>query len=193
MKYFSDDPGNNYKNDWHHVEAYFKLNSIVDGKGITDGIVRYWFDDALIISHDDVMMRTGQRPDMMFNQFLIAPYIGPGSPVEQTMWIDNLLVAKSRIVSSATDNQHIKSDKTFVAPNPFSQNSEIKFTVTSANIVSINVYNSIGEKISALDVGYCETGDHSIRFDSKDRPAGMYYYAIIIGAKVESGMMMKVK
>ncbi len=193
MKYFSDNPGNFYKNDWHHIEAYFKLNSIADGKGLTDGIVQYWFDEVLIIDHDDVMMRTGQHPDMMFNQFLIAPYIGPGSPVEQIMWIDNLLVATSRIISSGTEDQHTKSDITSVTPNPFSQSTEIRFRVSSPDFVSINIYNSIGEKISVLDLGLHEAGEYSIRFDSKDQPAGMYYFTIIMGANIESGKMMKVK
>ncbi|MFA6572174.1 MAG: hypothetical protein WCT77_13180, partial [Bacteroidota bacterium] len=35
--YFRDEQGAYYKNDWHHVEAYFKLNNIVAGKGIPDG------------------------------------------------------------------------------------------------------------------------------------------------------------
>ena len=30
---------------------------------------------------------------MQFNQFVIAPYIGDGSPVTQSLWIDNLRVA----------------------------------------------------------------------------------------------------
>ena len=49
-------------------------------------------------------MRTGENPDMKFNQFLIAPYIGDGSPVEQTMWIDNLTVSTHRI-NEEVDNQ----------------------------------------------------------------------------------------
>jgi len=44
---------------------------------------------------------------MRFNQFIIAPYIGDGSPVDQTMWVDNLTVATSRTgggTPSCTDN-----------------------------------------------------------------------------------------
>jgi hypothetical protein len=32
---------------------------------------------------------------MKFNQFLIGPYIGVGSPVDQTFWVDNLIIATS--------------------------------------------------------------------------------------------------
>ncbi len=93
---FSDTPGPHYKNDWHFVEAYFNLNSISGGRGIADGVVRYWYDGQLIIDHDDVVLRTGQHPDMKFNQFMIAPWIGDGSPVDQTFWVDDLTIATSR-------------------------------------------------------------------------------------------------
>ncbi len=56
-------------------------------------MVRYWFDGQLVIEHANVLLRTGAHPNMKFNQLLIAPYIGDGSPVDQTMWVDNLTVA----------------------------------------------------------------------------------------------------
>lgn len=91
--YFSDTAGSYYKGDWHHVEAYFKLNSIVSGKGIADGSLKYWYDGQLIMDRNAVVMRTGQYPSMKFNQLLLLPWIGDGSPVDQTFWIDNLVVA----------------------------------------------------------------------------------------------------
>jgi hypothetical protein len=94
--YFSETPGPYYKNDWHRIEAYFKLNSILNGKGVADGVLKYWFDGQLIISHENVVIRTGQYPNMKFNQFVLGPWIGDGSPVDQRFWIDNLLVATSQ-------------------------------------------------------------------------------------------------
>lgn len=94
--YFRDNPGQYYKNDWHFIEAYFKLNSISVGKGIADGILKYWYDGELIINLNDVMIRTAQNSDIKFNQFQIAPWIGDGSPVDQTFWVDNLTVADHR-------------------------------------------------------------------------------------------------
>ena len=94
--YFQHAPGAFYKSDWHHIEAYYKLNSVVNGKGLPDGVIKYWFDGQLIIDHSDVTLRTGQYPDMKFNQFMIAPWIGDGSPIDQTFWVDDLIVASSR-------------------------------------------------------------------------------------------------
>ena len=44
--YFQDTPGPLYKNDWHHVAAFFKMNSIANGKGVADGQLKYWYDGA---------------------------------------------------------------------------------------------------------------------------------------------------
>jgi hypothetical protein len=104
-QYLKDTAGPYYKGDWHLVEAFFQLNSIVNGKGLADGMLQFWFDGVLIINRNNVLFRTGQYPTMKFNQFLIAPYIGDGSPVDQTMWVDDLKVATSRptgTVSSVT-------------------------------------------------------------------------------------------
>jgi hypothetical protein len=96
VQYFTDSPGAFYKNDWHFVEAYVKMNSVAAGKGVNDGVVQYWFDGQLIIDRHNVLLRTGARASMQFNQFVIAPYIGDGSPITQSMWIDNLSVATGR-------------------------------------------------------------------------------------------------
>jgi hypothetical protein len=90
---FTPTAGPGYKNAWHKVEAYFQLNSISGGKGQNDGIAQYWFDGQLVIDKHDVLFRTAVHPSMKFQQFIIAPYIGVGSPVAQAMWVDDLTIA----------------------------------------------------------------------------------------------------
>ena len=97
--YFKDTPGANYKADWHRVEAYFKMNSIANAKGVPDGVLRYWMDGALLIESTNVVMRTAVNADMKWNQLLIAPYIGDGSPVAQTMWIDDVRISTTRFLA----------------------------------------------------------------------------------------------
>ncbi len=100
--YFTNTAGAYYKNDWHKVEVFMKLNSIANGKGVADGIIQYWFDGQLVMDHKNVMFRTAQNADMKFNQFIIAPWIGDGSPVDQTFWVDNLTVASGPAGTATT-------------------------------------------------------------------------------------------
>ncbi|MHB8974788.1 MAG: hypothetical protein ACYC3X_30645 [Pirellulaceae bacterium] len=79
-----------FKDDrWHCVEAYFKLNTLdlQNDRPNRDGIVRGWFDGKLVVEHTDVVLRSTDFPQMKFNQFLMAPYFGPGLlPHAQKLW-----------------------------------------------------------------------------------------------------------
>jgi hypothetical protein len=94
---FQPNAGAGYKNNWNFVEAYYQLNTIVNGIGQADGVIQYWFNGTLIIDRHDIMFRTGARPSLQFSQFLIGPYMGDGSPVDQSMFIDNLRVGTGRL------------------------------------------------------------------------------------------------
>jgi predicted amidohydrolase len=102
---------------WHCVEATFCLNSLDLGRDRPnpDGIVRAWFDGRLVVERTDVILRSTDFPRMKFNQFLLAPYFGSGLlPHEQTLWIDELVVAterpdaRSRHVSSPRGTRSIR-------------------------------------------------------------------------------------
>ena len=85
---------------WHCIEAQFKLNSLdlKNDRPNHDGIVRGWFDGKLVIEHTDVVLRSTDFPKMKFNQFLMAPYFGPGLlPHAQKLWIDELVVGNQRV------------------------------------------------------------------------------------------------
>ena len=90
--YFGDEPGPRDKADWHYVKVRLRLNTVADGIGQPDGLLQYSFDGDLIMDHRDIVFRTGQHPDMLIDQFLMAPYYGPGVPHPQTIWIDDLRI-----------------------------------------------------------------------------------------------------
>jgi hypothetical protein len=163
--YFRDEQGAYYKNDWHHVEAYFKLNNIVAGKGIPDGKIRYWYDEKLLISYDDILFRTAQFPDMKLNQFLIAPYIGDGSPIEQTMWIDELTVATAPIESDVADVSN--KNKMNISPNPASDYITISGLfgyVKIYDIIGCEVWSGEVKEGTKIDISNFCDGIYFIRF-----------------------------
>jgi len=85
---------------WHCVEAYFKLNTLdpTNDRLNRDGIVRGWFDGRLVIDRTDVILRSTDFPKTKFNKFIMAPYFGPGLlPHAQKLWIDELAVGTKRV------------------------------------------------------------------------------------------------
>jgi len=115
--YFRDTPGQYYKNAWHFIEACFELNTIEAGAGIPNGKIRYWYDGQLLISSDSILFRTATHPDMQFDQLFYGPYIGVGSPVDQTWWVDDLTISDERIVTSTEQRAEHRVEFN-IYPNP---------------------------------------------------------------------------
>lgn len=82
-------------NAWHHVEVYLKMNTISGGKGQANGLMQEWIDGVQVINRSDVLYRTAQDATKKWAQFVLAPYIGDGSPIAQSMWLDELKVSTS--------------------------------------------------------------------------------------------------
>jgi hypothetical protein len=88
-----DGTSNFLLNTWHKVEAYFQMNTISGGIGQPNGIMWMKVDNNYVINKTNIVYRTNQHPTMKWKTFIIAPYIGDGSPQAQTMWMDELEVA----------------------------------------------------------------------------------------------------
>ena len=89
---------------WHCVEVQYKLNTLdlKNDKPNHDGIARAWFDGRLVVDRTDIVFRSTDFPKMKFNQFLMAPYFGPGLlPHAQRLWIDELTVSTERLTPAA--------------------------------------------------------------------------------------------
>src|SRR5688500_4387692 len=85
---------------WHCVEAQFKLNTVDAEKGVAkaDGVVRGWFDGKLVGERTDVVLRSADWPRRKFNQFMLAPHLGPGVvPGAQKVWTDELAEGTERV------------------------------------------------------------------------------------------------
>lgn len=200
--YFTDTLGAFYKSDWHFIEAYFKLNSIVAGKGIADGIVQYWFDRKPVIDVRNMMMRTGQHPLMKFNQFLMAPYIGDGSPVEQTMWVDDLTVATGRPPQTSVsidDELLMPTQLSENYPNPFSERTVIRVNVNTArkNIptrISLKIFDFFGREILTLADGEFVSGEYEFILEASRLPnapeRGVFFCRLQTASECDQQVML---
>jgi hypothetical protein len=71
-------------------------------------------------------------------------------------------------------------------PNPFNPETEIRFALTKASHVELNIYNTLGQHIGTLIDTQYTAGFHSVRWDGKDRngspvSSGVYLYQIQAG------------
>jgi hypothetical protein len=79
--------------------------------------------------------------------------------------------------------------KTF--PNPFRLFTNISFTHSESNFVSIVVYDIIGQEIRTLFNGVAMTGKHSLTWDGKNNRGGFVKPGIYI-VKLQSGKQIRI-
>jgi hypothetical protein len=76
-------------------------------------------------------------------------------------------------------------------PNPFNPVTQISFDLLEAGTVSLKVYNLMGQMVSDLVSGSLGTGHHSITFDARDLPSGLYLYRLSVnGFSAEKKMLL---
>jgi len=78
-------------------------------------------------------------------------------------------------------------------PNPFNPVTKIDFSLPSKQIVSLNIYNSLGELVATLLNEEKDAGDYSVTFDGSKLESGVYFYKIVTPNFVKSGKMLLLK
>jgi hypothetical protein len=76
----------------------------------------------------------------------------------------------------------VNAPKAFVLsqnyPNPFNPSTVISFSLPVDSRVTINLYNTLGEKVDVLIDNELSIGHHEINFDASTLSNGVYYYKI---------------
>lgn len=75
-------------------------------------------------------------------------------------------------------------------PNPFNPSTTIRFNLLRSPTVTLNVYNVLGERMSAYNLLHLSAGDHELHLDGNSWPAGVYYYRVSTGNVSETRKML---
>ncbi len=74
-------------------------------------------------------------------------------------------------------------------PNPFAQTSMIHYSLPQESVVSLVVYNQLGEVVQTLVNSTVGAGEHDVLFDGSLLPSGSYYYTLKAGNFVQTQRM----
>lgn len=102
------------------------------------------------------------------------------------------------IPGGATDvKTELKKVRTFSLeqnyPNPFNPTTEIEFDIYQAGVVSLRVFDVLGNQVAELVNGVVAQGNHKVTFDASHLSSGVYYYQLKSENYLQSKKMMLMK
>ncbi len=96
------------------------------------------------------------------------------------------------VITSISDKEAVNGEIS-VYPNPAKDYITFSFDLSSASYASLEVYNTLGQRINGNEVMQSQNGENQITIQTGSYNAGMYIYVLKTGNGVYSGQFSVVK
>lgn len=114
-----------------------------------------------------------------------------GNVVSDIFIKEGMLVTTGISLSHSTAEYGYKLYDNF--PNPFNPQTSISYYLPSGENVKLKVFDILGNEITTLVNEFKSSGLHSVIFDAKDIPSGVYFYGIQARNYSDRKKMMVIK
>lgn len=164
------------KNQWYNITAYYSgadLELYINGK--LDAF-KYWEGS---INSSPVDLTIGQvlpnNNQYNFNGKIddVRLYDYPLSLEEISGFFEfgtDIEDSKSEIPENTVLHQNY--------PNPFNPSTTITFTLKETGMVSLKVYNMLGQEVDNIINKHMSSGSYTVRYDASSLSSGMYIYQL---------------
>ncbi|MDH3268573.1 MAG: T9SS type A sorting domain-containing protein [Ignavibacteria bacterium] len=78
-------------------------------------------------------------------------------------------------------------------PNPFNPSTTINFSIPVEGFITLDIYNTIGQKVASLVNETKTAGTYKVDFDAATLTSGIYFYKISVGNFTETKKMILMK
>lgn len=108
------------------------------------------------------------------------------------------VTAPKAILSDVEDNSNDEnSPKSYSLnqnyPNPFNPNTTISYSIANPGLVTVKIFNILGEEILQLVNEYKNSGSYSVNFDASKLSSGIYFYSLNSGSFMSTKKMIVLK
>ncbi len=108
-----------------------------------------------------------------------------------TVWVN----AGSPVTGGIEDNQNhaMKYELSQNYPNPFNPRTKIQYAMPKAGIVTLKVFNILGQEMITIINEERPAGEYEIEFNATTLPSGIYFYQLKVGDFIETKKMVLMK
>ncbi len=190
------------------LSGYYKLIPIGDdnlsvvasfnknGTAIAVGGLQFYAASTYTYFSIPMFYLNDETPDTCIISITIADNNGPVNE-GSVFYIDDLSL--STTATSVNDNrQPLTFELNQNYPNPFNPSTIITFQIPFEEMVTLNIYNSLGQNIKTLISDFRNAGNYKIAWNGKnnfgiDVPSGIYFYRLQAGNFEVSKKMILLK
>jgi streptogramin lyase len=180
---------------WHPVTGQLWISNDSRGNDITKGNVYYYAYDVETKTFTEALSWDSPNDGEYARGIAFAPdgntaYIGTfdnGTPRLQklSMTPNGVEVINPEVPSGYELSQNY--------PNPFNPTTVINFSIPNSGLVSIKVFDILGQEVAELINEVKSAGSYKVDFDASNLSSGMYIYRITAGKFNATKKMMLLK
>lgn len=78
-------------------------------------------------------------------------------------------------------------------PNPFNPSTSIRFAIPEAGMVSMKIYNTLGQEVATIVDEFRNAGTHVVDFNASNLTSGIYFYTVNANNFTSTKKMLLVK
>jgi hypothetical protein len=78
-------------------------------------------------------------------------------------------------------------------PNPFNPTTSIRYALPTGGLVTVKVYNVLGQEVETLVNEHQPAGEYTVRYDASRLTSGVYFYQLRAGSSSEVRKMLLLK
>ena len=124
------------------------------------------------------------------DQLEIIVDIGNDGTIDDTIHVENQLTGIKEDQGSLIPTDY-RLEQNY--PNPFNNSTVIKYSIPKEGLVTLKVYNALGEELETLVNEEKSVGTYELNWNAANLPSGVYFYRLQTGSFVQTRKMILLK
>jgi protocatechuate 3,4-dioxygenase beta subunit len=165
--------------------VYANQNGMVSGYGITDDEGKYTIEGLAPGTYTVTVDKLGYTETA--SKSVDVFYSKSGSPINATVDFSIDEVTGVTQTSTKRPTQFMLKQN---YPNPFNPSTTIDYALNESGIVTLKVYNLLGQEVRTLVNGFQNAGSYHTTFNAQELSSGIYFYRLRIQNNIQTRKMI---